>query len=430
MPSQFNAVVPNGENLLVMNARTGGILSLTGEYATDYRSFERGCAIRHGDLQQGLSCGGMIVDADRNEYQEVLAESLVARFDSTSLYLTIAPTMACNFHCPYCYEGASHSGSPMSTRTIDALATFVGDHYPGISSLHVTWYGGEPLLYPSLIEKITEELIHTLPAGCTYDAGVVTNGYLLTENVTDRLASCAVRNAQVTLDGSKDSHNARRFHTQGEDSYSRILDNITYACNVLDVTIRANIDSTNMSDAYALLDELIRRDLSNKVDFYLAPVDFTDDDYPHACRCLDAQEFAEAESNFFLEAVRRDFKVDLSGRAMGTNICGAVMLNSYVVDPDGFLYKCWNDVGVKSQAIGSVFDRPSIGTPESKWLTYMPSQEKCGDCFAFPLCMGGCPRSALKLGINRCASIKSSVTRRLQLAAQMAEAEKCNEGDD
>lgn len=46
----------------------------------------------------------MLVEDDKDEFAELLIRNKIERFADSNLTLTIAPTMACNFCCPYCYE--------------------------------------------------------------------------------------------------------------------------------------------------------------------------------------------------------------------------------------------------------------------------------------------------------------------------------------
>lgn len=102
--SQFNVVHEHNGSLLIMNARTGGILSLNPEYAQKFKRIQEGDVRDADDLVAELIRGGILVNEERDELGEIRLQSRAARFANTALSLTIAPTMACNFCCPYCYE--------------------------------------------------------------------------------------------------------------------------------------------------------------------------------------------------------------------------------------------------------------------------------------------------------------------------------------
>lgn len=46
----------------------------------------------------------MLINRDENEVEMLKFQNHRARFDDSNLTLTIAPTMECNFVCPYCFE--------------------------------------------------------------------------------------------------------------------------------------------------------------------------------------------------------------------------------------------------------------------------------------------------------------------------------------
>lgn len=311
--SQFNAVRKSDEGYLVMNTRSNGILSLNPEYALKFEKVEQLDFTGSEDLVAELEKGGMLIDDQRAEYEELMLQSRAARFANASLGLTIAPTMACNFCCPYCYEkGQAYTN--MSDDTIEQLVSFVRDNYPNISELFVGWYGGEPLLGLEKIQIITEKLKGAIPEGCEYRSSIVTNGYLLTPEVAQILKNCGVADAQVTLDGSKKDHDSRRILHSGAPTYDRILANVKACADILNISIRSNVDRTNISSAAELLDYLEKSNLKNKVQFYIAPVDDINEVCASDSHCFSVREFSEEEIHFYENAMQRGFKIAPFGR--------------------------------------------------------------------------------------------------------------------
>lgn len=91
--SQFNVVHEHNGSLLIMNARTGGILSLNPEYAQKFKRIQEGDVRDADDLVAELIRGGILVNEERDELGEIRLQSRAARFANTALSLTIAPTM-------------------------------------------------------------------------------------------------------------------------------------------------------------------------------------------------------------------------------------------------------------------------------------------------------------------------------------------------
>lgn len=67
--------------------------------------------------------------------------------------------MVCNFDCPYCFE--DHFAGKMSEEVQDDVVALAERmlEASGTKDLHVTWFGGEPLLAPDIIESLSARLI-------------------------------------------------------------------------------------------------------------------------------------------------------------------------------------------------------------------------------------------------------------------------------
>ncbi len=65
--SQFNVVHEHNGSLLIMNARTGGILSLNPEYAQKFKRIQEGDVRDADDLVAELIRGGILVNEERDE---------------------------------------------------------------------------------------------------------------------------------------------------------------------------------------------------------------------------------------------------------------------------------------------------------------------------------------------------------------------------
>lgn len=108
--SEFNVIEENDANgITIYNTQSGGVLDLDAAHTNELNLYRKGVAALDGDFEEALKMGGMLVDDDVDERRMLMLESLSARFANDYLGLTIAPTLACNFRCPYCYEkGCSH----------------------------------------------------------------------------------------------------------------------------------------------------------------------------------------------------------------------------------------------------------------------------------------------------------------------------------
>ncbi len=91
--------------------------------------------------------------------------------------------------------------------------------------------------------------------------------------------------------------------------------------------------------------------------------------------------------------------------------------------PKGELYKCWDDVGREELEIGSVDSFTNWNMPlvaEGMIGASFLEDEKCRECFFFPICDGGCPKMRMlnkRDGENRdtCSYFKNHIRTLLEL---------------
>ena len=270
--SRYNIEKKEDKSCLIYNTVTSAILELDTDYEKSYYEMKEGKKCSKPDLESALLEGGMLVEDDKDEFAELLIRNKIERFADSNLTLTIAPTMACNFCCPYCYE-KGREYITMSETVQDQLTSQLKEKYQHIHELTVSWYGGEPLLAIETIEKLTKKIKSVLPLGCKYNADMVTNGYKLTRRVAEKLKDMDIHYIQVTLDGSKQAHDSRRILHNHQPTFEHILDNIRECADILNISIRINVDKTNINEATEIFDWLERYGLKGRVGYYLAPVD-------------------------------------------------------------------------------------------------------------------------------------------------------------
>ena len=109
----------------------------------------------HHPIIDRLSRRGVVVNFDELAAVETLGRAACAAPGIVSL--TICPTMGCNFDCPYCFE--NHRAGKMSREVQDDVVALAERmlEASGVRRLAVTWFGGEPLLFPDVIESLSGE---------------------------------------------------------------------------------------------------------------------------------------------------------------------------------------------------------------------------------------------------------------------------------
>ena len=94
--SSYNIGYEYKDGLALFNTKSQALLMLNSEYKNKYIQLCNGERPYPEDLAKELISGGMLVDAELNEYESLQVNSRIARYSNRSLQLTIAPTLACN----------------------------------------------------------------------------------------------------------------------------------------------------------------------------------------------------------------------------------------------------------------------------------------------------------------------------------------------
>lgn len=361
--------------------------------------------------------GSFIVEDDFDELMDLRTKRLSQKYSRDALGLTIAPTLACNFKCVYCYE-TSKNGL-MKPEVVTAIENFVKNQSPYLKNLSVSWYGGEPLLGTNVIYKLSEEFIKICSEnGIEYNAFIISNGSLLNDDIIAKLIEYRVTGIQITIDGPPDIHDARRVNKAGESTFDLIIQNINriLKTNKMEVVIRINVDKSNENDIERLIEILSEKFISKKVRITFGQVTA----YTEACRsiessCFDNGEFAVNLLKYYsiLEKYGFGDYNDFPYPEAKLNYCCAELFNSFVVDHEGYLYKCWNEVGNISNSIGNITDEnfDIAGYKNGIWINQDPLESgTCKECSLLPVCMGGCPHNTVILEKhNQCDLIKYNI---------------------
>ena len=426
-PSPYNVVIPQGDDVLLFNTHSlhlgrlkaslyGDVVNLIAALNANLRASTVADEVKRIAFE--LRHRGFFVDDPAQERSIVMARFDRKKAGRDHLGLTIAPTDGCNFACPYCYENLNYVN--MSGETQRRVAAFIenGLATGNYRSMHVTWYGGEPLMPKSLqaIEFLSERIIDACSArDISYSANIISNGYFLNRAVAGRLAKWRVKLMQVTLDGPRELHNQTRVLKNGAGTFDRILENIKSCSDLLRFSIRMNVTAENAPSIAKLKrilrDEGVLKD-AGRTTFYVSPVR----SYTATCQssnCLSNESFYRLQFDLLKKGINEDgFQVVEEYPIAKESVCTAVGPNSFVVGPDGDLYKCWLDIGRHELAVGRIGEG-SIELNENigKWRGFRPfNGTSCASCTMLPICMGGCPelnmRSAGKEENQACCNWK------------------------
>jgi len=401
-PSRFNHFQRwSDEHYLAFNAQSGAVALMTNDNYADYLRIVEKCRSSNSaeltdeeqQLLEQLKHGRFMRDDDFDELRSMEFQHGLARFNNSDLGLVIAPTMACNMACEYCYEPDKQDRMP--TNVIEILLKFVEDRAKRLNLLDITWYGGEPLLALDIIEDLTETFLDlSKEYKFDYNAAMITNGYLLNKTNVDRLVELGVKTVQVTLDGPSRIHNKKRPLKNGRGSFDSIVENIEYAATQMGVGVRVNVDESFTPEIVEeLLVELKAHDLQQKIGLYFGQLEPATKVCANIAEsCFGAVSFARAETDYYRLLVEHGFRIEKLPQPMSI-FCMAQVISGMVIDPQGNLYRCWNHIGDEERCVGSIGDEMDYDHPNFARLFdvnpfLMP---ECRECSVLPVCMGGCP---------------------------------------
>ncbi|GHT21323.1 radical SAM/SPASM domain-containing protein [Bacteroidia bacterium] len=322
----------------------------------------------------------------------------------------------CNFRCPYCYEAKiSNYGSRWSKQKF--TKELVDKAYSAMVQIQerrefhskaILLYGGEPLLKENkdivtYIVKKGNEL--------GYHFFAITNGYDI-EEYADLLGPKMIERIQITVDGWKPYHNKKRIHYKNGETFDTIIKNVGIALKKdIYVGIRMNTDINNFDGIEQLSQYFNQIGFSKfeKFNFNSALlVDYLQSGSNKKVNYMNRTEFCDRHGKLNVEqkfedwgcsqnltnAIKKGKKLNLSP------VYCAAQVGSYIFDPFGKIYSCWESIGKQEALVGDYNEE------EIQWTSLLEKMhhrnvgelEKCSKCkYAF-LCKGGCLTIAAKEG--------------------------------
>ena len=391
--SNYNIVIKqNEDNVYLYNSFSGAFAKLEKEV---YSAIENAiiddknpCLYFDELLKQGF-----IKPIELNEFNKILTKERSAAYESSEEKLTfvLAPALACNLNCVYCFENGYRNKKTMSEETLDEVIKFIEAKLKNqTKSLHITWFGGEPLLAYNIITEFNKKLKPIIAdKAIHYMSSMISNGILLTEDKAMYLAeNCNLQHVQITIDGTEDVYCKQKGATALQ--FKQVLHNIKDALKYCRVTVRFNCGKDNYDDIVTIANQIVELCGETKnLNLYLAKlVDYT-------CSC-NASYYSQEEfdiktidfNKYISKLLKREYKPKIP--KYRKSFCGLYKLKNLVIGPDGEFYKCEHHVGRDEKVIGNV-KQGLFYTDEVVNFLSNPMYEKCKECKLFPLCIGGCP---------------------------------------
>lgn len=399
--SQYTHLCKGNDAFMVYNSLSNSLLTVDDEmFAQLEKAKSDGSEVDESLFDSEelnvLKRKGIITE---NRYDELLtykAAVMPIRSLSGNLNLTIATTLDCNYSCFYCFEN-KQVGANITEEVLDNLLAYI-DKRSDLKHLHVTWFGGEPLMQFEKMRYFTSKL--HLPDDVMYSSSIITNGYYLNEEVIRSLKEMRIKAIQLTLDGMKVTHNKRKRSKDTDDTFDAVLRNIdkfTELEKEVQLNIRVNLDEINKHEFLELAAFLKQRYPEAKnVQIFPAFIAGTSKE---DCRTCDMDR--DALATFTQEIALQTGSTEHIYPRNIMSECTARNPNILVIAPDGGLSKCLETVGEKKYEFGKLTEKGLEVTDHSILNRYMygadPMEDsECTSCDCLPICFGGCPHKRLQ----------------------------------
>ncbi len=338
-----------------------------------------------------LEKGGFVIDNSMDELLYIRERNMLAR-NSKHYFLILLPTLNCNYHCWYCIQ--DHVESKMNMQCVDKIKAHINHmiEVEKIESLHIDWFGGEPLMFfDDIVETISRYALNKCgDAGIPFINSSTTNGYYLNENVIEKCIKLKFRHFQITLDGNQKFHDKVKFTKGCDSTFKLVLINI---CHLLeqskDVIIYLRINYTHNNIDMSLVDEVnefIPIHLRSRI--MITP-------------CKVWQEIVKKDFYPYLHSILEQFeksgyKVRYWNPSKNFIPCYANKKYYSAINYNGQVVKCTacNDLyGERPKGILEIDGRITWHDDyDVKYLSPTFDNEKCLRCNKLPICMGLCPR--------------------------------------
>ncbi len=360
---------------------------------------------------------GFILNDEADELGIIRLGHKKETFANRRYYLMIYPTQDCNLKCWYCYEDHVKD-SCISQKVMNAIVKHITKKIERkeVDSLHLTFFGGEPLLYFEttvywLLKRINELCIH---AEIGFFPVFITNGSLLNKDVILKLKPFNPI-FQITLDGNKDKHNKVRIgKIDNYPTFDKIISSLKLISKHIssdnplvkrNITLRINYDNQTLKGTNEIINNILDLD-RNKVFIHLERVWQTKSS-------INSEQIQQLKQTIaaFSEA---GFKVGHGIFGRRAFSCPAEIYNYAIINYNGLVYRCNGRTLTPSKAEGKLLPDGEIVWNETDLIKRLSKQtfenEKCLNCVMLPQCMGPCSQKQIEKGwgnIDEICSLKA-----------------------
>lgn len=393
--SYYNIDIPYQSFHLVYNTLSDSLVCFTEEEYEEIKtlmhnlqSFEAEYPLLYSEMKNS----GFIID-DYDELEYIKFNNRLCIFEDRSCHLTINPTLDCNLRCWYCsteYAKAKHHGG-MSVDTVKAVQNHINQIIVKgkIPSLHLDWFGGEPLMYYNeVIRPITSfSLQQTSENNVHFSQHITTNAVLMTESMITDMANLHFNSYQIPIDGNEKHHDTIKCTESKGGTFRQVINNINKLADIVpnvNITLRINYDKKTLygiEDIIPLISENAKKHIH--VDFQKVwQIECDEKDKERLKNVKELFRENGLKSGYWAYSPKKFYR------------CYSDRLHHYAINYDGRIFKCTAQDYADDKVIGMLNQDGSI-TWKDKLLSELFAHstfdnERCLKCKCLPICMGPC----------------------------------------
>jgi len=438
VPSRYNVRATATDGRLVLwNSLNGKFSVFPPEQKETITALlhPKGLECREEGAVQYLHQRGYLVKEGTDELKKIQLYFGLQHYRSDILRLILLSSEDCNFRCTYCYEKFPRGTMQPWVRA--GIKNLVRKRARRLTTLRISWFGGEPLygleaiedLGPFLREICDEEGIELM-------GDMTTNGYLLTPDVVDLLLECGVRHYQITVDGAPHDHDRSRPARDGSGTFHTILSNLqamSQRADDFEVAIRLNFDRDNhknLDEFFEIVEETFAGD--SRFSLRFRPVGTWGGENDGELAVCGKAEREDLYMALKREAAKRGLFVtedDDLRKLQGVYspmVCYAARPFTFIIGASGKIMKCTVALDYEERnVIGKLTENGEMELDEEKFALWtapaFEGDDKCKKCVILPMCQGAsCPLRRLNLQESPCIPLRSTLKRELRYTVQTA----------
>jgi uncharacterized protein len=397
--SNHNIITPikDSEDFFIVNPLSGS--------ADIFSNNERKSLLQGFDVTGEFTERGYLTDETKEKRDFKMAYlDFTEKRESDETQLFFVPNYSCNFACSYCYqEGYNPVQQTLTTDIIDAFFDYVSKEFSD-KRKYVTVFGGEPLLPGDHQRKLIAYFLQKAN-DAHLDVAFVTNGFTLPSYI-DLLQTASIREIQVTLDGTDEIHDARRYLKGKLPTFNRIVEGVDACLNAgIEVNLRMVADRDNIDNLPELSRFAIQKGWTVSPHFKtqigrnyeLHYCNSTPDKLFNRVTLYEKMYDLLQKHPYIAEFYKPAFSIAkyiAENESLPTPLfdsCPACK-TEWAFDFTGTIYSCTATVGKKGEELGTFY--PTITKNEeaiSQWQDRdVTTIEECKSCAVALACGGGC----------------------------------------